>query len=426
MKNLTLLTFLIVSLLIGCSKNEDFNEEILDPTSSQDDQASTTSFSVIDNGITWKTTGGAIIKAQGGNIYRENGVLHWFGHDFTNGTNFNAVNHYTSTNLSTWTNAGPAFSSTSYSPSIGLQGNGGAHPFDGKFLGRPFVMKNSAGTYVMIVSFDSPSTAARNTYTFLTATNINGPWTYDTAKNIYNLDDANGNPSSLGDLGAYYDNSTGKGYLVYTYDEGVLKGGTYTNKFNGIRKLNSTLTAPLLATGALVQFVKVGSQSDAGGGGREAASIFKRGNYYYHTSSGTSGWNGSVTWYRTATALPEPGVTFTSNPANWSTFRPMPTSPSSNTSYDTQHDQIVGLGNDLYLYCGDRWPDSREPEGHSIGPGGASAEHPWPSRNGWFPLSFAPSTIAGEAPVPTLNAPNYGVNGGDWQVNLTTGDWQPL
>lgn len=68
------------------------------------------------------------------------------------------------------------------------------------------------------------------------------------------------------------------------------------------------------------------------------------------------------------------------------------------------------------MYCGDRWPVDGK------GPGGGGA---WPSRNGWFPLSFAPSTIQGEPPVPTINAPNYGTNGGDWKVDVNTGQWLP-
>lgn len=319
MKKLTQLTFLLNVLFVGCSKNENLKEKDAPATIS-----TVSSFSVINNGVAW-TASGSTIKAQGGNIIKEGTTFHWFGHDFTGGTNFKAVNHYTSTNLSTWANAGPAFSAITYSPSVALNGNGGVHPFDGKFLGRPFVMKKGAESYVMVVSFKSSNPTARNTYTFLTATNINGPWTYDTAKNIYNLNDSAGNPCSLGDLGAYHDNSNGKGYLVYTYDAGVLGNA---NVHNGIRKLNSTLTAPLLGTDALVEFDRIGSQSDAGGGGREAGSIFKRGDKYYHATSGTSGWGGSVTWYRTGSALPEPGSPSTINPATWSTLRPMRTSPS--------------------------------------------------------------------------------------------------
>lgn len=353
--------------------------------------------------VCWKTTDGKVIKLQGGNLLKVGNVFHWFGHDFTGGTNFKAINHYTSTDLMNWTDAGPAFSAQTYTPAVPLAaGSTAQFPFDGHFLGRPFVMprkESAGGGFVMMISFNNGAhPEARNIYSFLSAKTINGPWTYLESRNKYQLPDKNGKMCTMGDLGGYYDDSNNTGYLVYTYDDGVRTGANF---HNGIRKLTDDL---LDVTNDLSEFDKVGTQTTYGGGGREAGSIFKKDGYYYQTTSGTSGWAGSVTWYRTSKALPGAGK------PQWSDFKSIPADPESRDSYNTQHDQIFQVpGTNLYVYIGDRWPGRR-------GPGSATI---W-ERNAFFPLTFSGSVPQ----TPQLNAKDYTTNGGDWKINnIATGGW---
>jgi hypothetical protein len=216
-------------------------------------------------------------------------------------------------------------------------------------------------------------------------------------------------------LGAYYDTTTGTGYIVYTFDDGFQTGTA--NEFFAIRRLNTACTVPQTSNLDFVQFAKVATNEGDGIAGREAASIFKRDGIYYYTASGTRGWQGSTSWYRTFTHLPNGTTASYSYASSWSASHPIKTSPANNTSFNTQHDQILPLGNDAnYLYCGDRWPDG------NVGPGGADASHPWPARNAWFPVTFTADPNGG-APVPTINAPDYSTNGGDWKIDLSATPW---
>jgi hypothetical protein len=129
-------------------------------------------------------------------------------------------------------------------------------------------------------------------------------------------------------------------------------------------------------------------------GVQEAAGVFKRSGTYYYFTSLCNGWKSSQTRYRTASSMAGP----------WTANAIVPTNPLSENSFDTQHDfvlPIAGPSSTTYVFFGDRWTNFRAPSGaEDVG------------RYGWFPLSF---DVAG---VPTINAPNYASNGGDWELQI--------
>lgn len=334
---------------------------------------------IFDNNSVWIDKDNNEIEAQGGNIIKVGSTYHWFGMEFPI---WKAVNHYTSTDLMNWTKQAPALT-----PGMSGLPFGTAH-----WVGRPYVMWNpNTSLYVMAIEWNAPVPSTRNHFCFLTSSSINGPWTYHESKRIATLPDADGTRYSLGDLGVYVEDKTA--YLLYTFDKGQ------ANYAQAILKLDTDFMTPLPPTpDNYEEFYGIGWKA----GVQEAAAIFKRGPVYYYFTSLCNGWLSSQTRYRTSSS-----VTSASN--DWTENKIVPTSPSSSNSFNTQHDFIIsvtGSSATTYIYCGDRWNNMNNKVG-GVG------------QYQWFPISFDSSDI----PVPTINAPDYDTNGGDWYLNLTTGEW---
>jgi hypothetical protein len=366
----------------SCSRNVS-DTAITDKTEKTSDIETTTlsanTLSFIDNNSVWLDVNGQEIKAQGGYIIQESGVYHWFGPQFGNSGDyqFYAINHYTSDDLQHWTKQSAALT----------PGMAGIPFTSGSWVGRPWVIKNpNNNNYVMGIEWGSSGVSGvRNRYAFLTATSINGPWTYQSSKLIQKLPDVNDSLYSLGDMGVYTEGN--RAWIMYTFDK------PQANYAQAIVELGTDFMTPLPHSVA-------GSYTEFSGGSwkagvQEAAAIIKRGTTYYYFTSLCNGWNSSETRYRTASSMAGP---WTSNPL-------VPTNPSSTNSFNTQHDFILpvtGTAGTTYIYCGDRWSNYT---GSGIG------------RYGWYPLSF---DVAG---VPTINAPAYATNGGDWVLDLAAGTW---
>lgn len=95
-------------------------------------------------GATWKDTSGNVIEAHGGGLIKVGSTYYWVGEDHTNGFNFQNVNCYSSTDLSSWTFVNHVLT---------LQSSGDLGP--NRVVERPKVLYNSSTkTYVMI---DNPS-----------------------------------------------------------------------------------------------------------------------------------------------------------------------------------------------------------------------------------------------------------------------------
>lgn len=56
---------------------------------------------LIQNNSKWLSTDGQPIEARSGSILQIGNSYHWFGAE-RNGNNFEAINHYSSTNLENW------------------------------------------------------------------------------------------------------------------------------------------------------------------------------------------------------------------------------------------------------------------------------------------------------------------------------------
>lgn len=347
--------------------------------------ASITQAARIDNNTLWQDTDGQEIKAQGGCILEDGKVFHWIGPEFESGDfHFRAINHYTSTDLQTWKKLTPLLTPTT----PGLS----AVPITATtWVGRPWVLKRAADDYVMWMEAGKlAGSAYRNRFVSFHATSLSGPWTFATSH--VSLPDGAGTHFPLGDLGAYHDVSTGSAYLLYTFDKGE------DNGYQAIVKLSSDFRKALTPAegGVVAEFPKTEYY------GQEAAAVFKRGGTYYHIMSDTRGWRPSVTRYRTATRM---------GPASeWSALKEVRLQPSGDAySYRTQHDfvlPVVGSDTTTFIYCGDRWSLFGETDYN-----GALG------RQAWFPLTFD------AAGAPTLNAPEFAGNGGDWSLDLVTGRW---
>lgn len=371
----------IIATLASCTKKagNPEAEALLTPETALVANTTLNSLSFIDNDAVWLDVDGNEIKAQGGWILEEDGTYHWFGPQFGNSGDykFYAINHYTSDDLQNWTKQSPAIA----------PGMSGVPMNANSWVGRPWVLKNpNHNNYVMGLEWGSSGVAGvRNQYVFFTATSINGPWTYHADKRIQKMADINGTLYSLGDMGVYSEGNDA--WIMYTFDK------PQANYSQAIIKLDDDFMTPLAhsVTGAYTEFTGQGWQA----GVQEAAAIFKRGGTYYYFTSLCNSWNSSVTRYRTASSMQGP----------WTANAIVPTSPSSTNSFNTQHDFILpvtGTAGTTFIYCGDRWSNYT---GSGTG------------RYGWYPLTFDGSG------VPTINAPSYAANGGDWVLNLATGEW---
>ena len=57
----------------------------------------------IESGKDWLDTSGKLINAHGGTLFQAEDIYYWIGQDRTKNTNlFNALNCYSSTDLTTW------------------------------------------------------------------------------------------------------------------------------------------------------------------------------------------------------------------------------------------------------------------------------------------------------------------------------------
>lgn len=408
-----------VFLFCRCTKQKELTAQpdtAIQPANGKLQTASLTG-SFFDNDSVWKDAANNPIAAQGGCIVKISSTYHWFGVEYQAGTtHFNAINHYTSTDLVTWTKQTAALTPNTDFPAT-------------KWVGRPYVMiNNNAGVpaaqkYVMVVEKGDSSPATRNTYAFLTASAIGGPWTYQSAKTIGSLPNpviGGTDAYTLGDLSAYSDGTTA--WLLFTFDKGASNGA------QGILKLGMDFMTPTsyTGTGNYKEFYSSDPNAWNLGFRREAACMINKGGTYYYFTSNTRGWSSSQTAYRTLTSSSATSGTWSAQSDLLSNY------PAGNytsvTSFNTQNDFMVpvaGSSATTYLYCGDRWSNFYDPGANPVD---YLHNHNSTGLNDWFPLTFDTSTSPA---TPILNAPNYNNNlsgdgtgnGGDWILNLTTGEW---
>jgi len=96
----------------------------------------------------------------------------------------------------------------------------------------------------------------------------------------------------------------------------------------------------------------------------EAYAVFKRNGLYYLIVSGTSGWDSNANQYTYTPSL--------SNSSAWSPARSI--APDSSNTFDSQSNNVIPVGEDQFIFTGDRWKPSQLGDSRYI----------------WLPIEFNP------------------------------------
>ncbi|KAI1438355.1 carbohydrate-binding module family 35 protein [Xylaria sp. CBS 124048] len=260
-------------------------------------------------GATWTGTNtGAHVQAHGAGVFKEGSTYYMVGEDKTNGSAFQNVNCYSSTNLVEWTYVGALLSRTASSGDLGAN----------RVVERPKIIYNdSTGKYVLYMHIDDSSYSEAKVGVAI-GDAVCGSYAYQ------------GSFQPLGfqsrDMGLFKDDD-GTGYLL-TED-----------RANGLRidKLSTDYLAVTEATYLWSDSI-------------EAPAMLKRQGTYYMFGSHLTGWDANDNVYSTATSLAGP----------WSAWRTF--ADAGSNTYDSQTNYILPLGggdgDGGAIYMGDRWESS--------------------------------------------------------------------
>ncbi|KAF8320299.1 Arabinanase/levansucrase/invertase [Clavulina sp. PMI_390] len=258
-------------------------------------------------GATW-TAGGTNqhIQAHGGGIIKVGSTWYWVGENKLNGSAFQSINCYSSTDLVQWTYVGTPLT---------LQSSGDLGP--NRVVERPKIIYNSStGKYVMWMHIDNSSYGEAKVGV-ATSSSVCGSYTYL------------GSWQPLGfqsrDIGLFQD-TDGTAYLL-TEDRAH---GTRIDQ----------LTSDYLNVTSATYLFSVDY---------EAPAMVKTGGRYYLFASQETGWSANDNMYTTSTSL-------TSGWSSWTTF-----APSGTDTYTSQTNFILpvtGSSTTSFIYMGDRWVSS--------------------------------------------------------------------
>ncbi|KAI1112338.1 carbohydrate-binding module family 35 protein [Nemania sp. NC0429] len=254
-------------------------------------------------GGTWTATNtGAHVQAHGAGAIKVGSTYYIVGEDKTEGSAFQKINCYSSTNLVEWTYVGALLSRTS---------SGDLGP--NRVVERPKVIYNdSTKKYVLYMHIDSSSYGEAKVGV-ATGDSVCGSYTY------------RGSFQPLGfqsrDLGLFKDDD-GSAYLL-TED-----------RANGLRI--DQLSA---------DYLSVAKSTYLWRDSIEAPAILKRQGTYYMFGSKLTGWDPNDNVYSTATSLSGPW-------SSWKTF-----ADSGSNTYASQTNYVLPFG-DGAIYMGDRWVSS--------------------------------------------------------------------
>src|SRR5512142_536753 len=202
---------------------------------------------VITPGTTWLDTAGHPIQAHGGGLIKVQNTYYWLGEDKTNGSPFQNIKCYSSTDLTTWTFVNDVLT---------RQATGDLGP--NRVVERPKVLFNAGtNTYVMYLHIDDASYGEAKVGV-ATSSSPCGSYTY------------RGSFRPLGfqsrDIGLFQD-SDGTGYLL-TED-----------RANGLRI--DRLSADYLSVASAVALLP----------DKESPALVKVGGTYFMFCSSLTGWN---------------------------------------------------------------------------------------------------------------------------------------
>ena len=284
-------------------------------------------------GAVWHDTAGRVIQAHGAGMIRVGKTFYWFGEDKTDGSPFQNVTCYASTDLAHWTFQGDALT---------RQAGGDLGP--NRVVERPKVIYiGRTRTFVMYLHIDSPNYGEAKVGV-ATSRTVTGPYTYL------------GSFRPLGhqsrDMTLFQD-TDGTNYLVFEDRQRGVSISRLTPEGWGVEK-----------EVALIPHAY------------EAPAVVKVAGTYYLLGSHLSGWDTNSNQYATAPAMAGP----------WSDFKDI--APPATKTYDSQTAYILpvfGSGTTSYLYLGDRWKPRNLSDSRyvwlplTVGSGAMSLkpDHPW-------------------------------------------------
>ncbi|KUJ09620.1 glycosyl hydrolase family 43 protein [Mollisia scopiformis] len=242
------------------------------------------------------------MQAHGGGIVEVSGTYYLIGENKLNGSAFQSINCYSSTDLVSWTFVNKVLT---------LQASGDLGP--NRVVERPHVMFNEkTGKWVMWMHIDSSSYGEARAGV-ATSSSVCGSYTYLGASKPLGFQSRDMNVFK-GEL-----DTDGTGYLL-TED-----------RANGLRidKLSDDYLSVESATHLYAQDY-------------EAPALYKSGDTYFMFASHESGWDPNDNIYCTATNLSGPW-------SAWATF-----ATSGSKTFSSQTSAVVSI-NGVVIYMGDRW-----------------------------------------------------------------------
>jgi len=323
----------------------------------------------IKNDIFWETKDKKPINSQGGGIFRfkdpASGLTKyfWYGVHYVEGdlyrkdpsvtqphATFQAVTCYSSTDLVNWTDEGNVL----IQDEVNAHGKTWVGRLGVAYIGKlkKYAMVVQHGGKVMFAVADSPAGQFK--------------WQHEIS-----MEQMIGT-SNTGDQTVFFDEDSGKSYLVYSYGKGRNK--IYISEI-GVKDGNVDLLdcTPIFK-----------------GESREGNCMFKYKGKYYMFASNIYGWDASFAYYLVADNIRGPYL-----PANDMQVIKGCEDDYAHVTQTGFFLSVKGSEQETILYCGDRWSDFA---GNGLG------------YNQWFPLSFNGSS-------PYFNSLN------SWNFNAKTGQW---
>lgn len=250
-------------------------------------------------GATWTAKGSnRHIQAHGGSITKVGSTYYLIGENKLDGSPFQSIRCYTSTDLVQWTFQSTLLTRTS---------SGDLGP--SRVVERPKVIQNSSGKWVMWMHIDS-SNYGEAKVGVATSDSICGTYTYIRSFQPLGFQSR--------DMGLFKD-TDGSGYLLSE------------DRQNGLRIIKLTS-----------DFMDVSQNTYLFPSHYESPAMIKVNGRYFMFASQLTGWDTNDNKYTTATSLTGPW-------SSWANF-----SPSGERTYDSQTTFILQVGNN-YMYMGDRW-----------------------------------------------------------------------
>jgi len=256
----------------------------------------------ITPGTVWNDTQGNVIQAHGEGITKVDGKYYWLGEDKTNGSAFQNVKCYSSTDLKNWTFVNNVLT---------RQASGDLGP--NRVIERPHVIYNAATSqFVMYMHVDSSNYTDRKAGV-ATSSSVCGSYTY------------RGSMKPLG-----HD----------SLDDTLFQDGT-TGYFLSEDRTNTKLQIYQLADDYLTVASLVATVPQY-----EAPAVAKIGSTYFLFGSHLSGWATNDNQYSTASSMAGPW-------AAWKSFAPAGTNTCNSQS--TFVLPVSGSSSTTYVFLADRW-----------------------------------------------------------------------